>query len=203
MALASLQAMAASNPDASSFGRLVDDWAAPAAAASSTVNAAVDHHELALRQAVLQATWPADLVRLADEYLQHHAQRPWAADASRIRERAALTAKLLRREDVALFRSAFALPSERGLAAEDRRLAALGDAGAALRLAGQAQLADAAGSQAVGWLQFAAMLGSERAAYELALHFRRQAQPLMASHYEGRAAELGFVALPSLDHGRK
>ena len=60
-----------------------------------------------------------------------------------------------------------------------------------------------AGSAQVGWLQLAAELGEQRAAYELALHFRRKAQPLMASQYEQRAAQLGFPALPSLDHARK
>ena len=159
--------------------------------------------ELGLRQALQSATWPGDLVRLADEYLQHYAQRPWAADAVDIRRRAAVTAQLLRGDEVQLFRSAFALPSDRGLASDELRRAALGDASAAFRLARQLQGAEGAGSTRVGWLQLAAELGDERAAYELALHFRRQSQPLLASRYEQRAIELGLPMLPALDHTRK
>lgn len=157
-------------------------------------------NEQGLRQALQSATWPGDMVRLADEYLQQFAHRPWAADAVEIRRRAALTARLLRGDDVQLFRSDFALTRAAGPARDELRRAALGDASAAFRLARQSQAAD---STQVGWLQLASELGNERAAYELALHFRRRAQPLMASQYEQRALELGFVALPSLDHARK
>ena len=54
--------------------------------------------ESALRQAVIEATWPQDLVRLADAYLALHAQQPWAGDAAEIRHRAEVTARLLRRD---------------------------------------------------------------------------------------------------------
>ena len=54
-----------------------------------------------------------------------------------------------------------------------------------------------------GWLQYAAMLGNDGASYELALHYRRIGQPVLASKYEARAAELGFVAPRALDHNRK
>ena len=67
-------------------------------------------------------------------------------------------------------------------------------------LAGQVQ---GAGSTRVGWLQLAAGQGNERAAYELALHFRRQSQPLLASRYAQRAVQLGLPMLPALDHARK
>ena len=159
--------------------------------------------EAGLRLALQSATWPGDLVRLADEYLHQYANRPWAADAVDIRRRAAVTAQLLRGDEVQLFRSAFALPSPRGHAPDELRRAALGDASAAFRLARQLQSAEAAHSSRVGWLQLAAVLGDERAAYELALHFRRQSQPLLASRYEQRAVELGFPMLPALDHARK
>ena len=156
--------------------------------------------EQGLRQALQSATWPGDMVRLADQYLQQVAHQPWAADAVDIRRRAAVTAHLLRGDDVQLFRSDFALPRAAGPARDELRQAALGDASAAFRLARQAPDADA---MRVGWLQLAAELGHERAAYELALHFRRRAQPLIASLYEQRALALGYAALPSLDHARK
>lgn len=160
--------------------------------------------ELALRQALQTATWPDDMVRLADAYLQQFAQHPQAAEAAQTRRRAAITARLLRDGEVQLFRSAFAPSPALGLAQQDLRQAALGDADAALRLAHQLQgAAGSAGSRHVGWLQLATELGNERAAYELALHFRRQAQPLLASVYEQRAASLGFLGLPALGHTRK
>lgn len=165
--------------------------------------AANEATEQGLRQALQSASWPGDLVRLADEYLLQFAHRPWAAEAVEIRRRAAVTAQLLRGEEVQLFRSAFALPPEPGRARDDLRRAALGDASAAFRLAQQRQGGERDSSLQVGWLQLAAELGSERAAYELALHFRRQSQPLIASQYERRANELGFLVLPALDHARK
>lgn len=145
------------------------------------------------------------MVRLADAYLQQFAQHPEAAEAAETRRHAAATARLLRDGDVHLFRSAFVpAPAMGGLAPQDLRLAALGDATAALRLAQQVQGSSAAAkSSQVGWLQLASELGNERAAYELALHFRRQSQPLLASVYEQRAAALGYQALPSLGHSRK
>lgn len=159
--------------------------------------------EPALRQAVLSATWPTDMVRLADEYLQQFAHQPWAADAEHIRRQAAITAQLLRRDDVQLYRSSFMRASKLGLAADDLRRVSLGDAATALRVARLARQADTGGAAPVGWLQLAAELGSDTAAYELALHYRRLAQPLIASHYERLALHLGHDALPSLDHARK
>lgn len=189
---------AASTPQRDEASASATAHVVPAAAA-----AAADPNELKLRQDLLHATWPADMVRLADEYLRLHADQPWAADANHIRQRAQRTAGLLRRDDVHLFRSAFLLPSENGPAVEDLRPAALGDAQAALRLAHRARDTEGGARQQVGWLQLAALLGSDRAAYELALHYRSQSQPLLASTYETRAIELGHVPAPVLDHSRK
>lgn len=175
----------------------------PPAAAAQGALVQPDLDELVMRQAVLQATWPADMVRLADDYLRRHAQQDWAADAALIQQRAQRAAAALRRNDVQLFRSAFVQRSEEGQSAEDLRRAALGDPVAAVRRAHQVRQVEGASKQHVGWLQFAAALGSEQAAYELALHFRRAAQPMMASVYETRAIELGYVPLPALDHSRK
>lgn len=159
--------------------------------------------EPALRQAVLQALWPADIVRLADAYLGRFAAQDWCADARLLREQARQTALLLRRPDVQLFRSAFAVAPAGDLAASDLRLAALGDPAAALRLAQPTAQLEAGSKRQLGWLQFAAALGSEQAAYALALHYRRVSQPLLAAQHEAQALALGLVPPLSLDHVRK
>lgn len=163
--------------------------------------------EVALRHALLNATWPADIARLADDYLRLHGQQAWATEAALLLRRASLSAALLRRNDVPLFRAAFAAPAagDDGASA-DLRQAALGDAAAAWRQAGRsATLAAAAGNlhRQIGWLHYAAALGSEQAAYALALHYRRTAQPLLAAQFETRAAALGHVMPTALAHTRK
>ena len=163
-----------------------------------------DVDEPRLRQALLGATWPADMVRLADVYLQRFERQPWAADAASIRQRAEQTSRLLRRADVQLYRSAFMAPVAPDVTlGDDLHLAALGDAPAALRLAQRAGSSEEGLRRKIGWLQLASLLGSPQAAYELALIYRRQAQPLMASLYETQAIEGGYQPLPSLDHRRK
>jgi hypothetical protein len=46
-------------------------------------------------------------------------------------------------------------------------------------------------------------LGNGIASYELALHYRAYAQPLLAAQFEARARELGYVPPPTLDNVRK
>ena len=188
-------------------GEAEADSASPAAAQATAPTPmaplSANPDEPALRQAVLSASWPQDMVRLADQYLQRFAQQPAAADVEDIRRQATATAQLLQRDDVQLFRSSFARATALGLPAVDLRRASLGDAGAALRLARLARQVDGRRESPVGWLQLAAGLGNDHAAYELALHYRRLAQPLIASRYERLALDLGYAALPSLDHARK
>lgn len=163
--------------------------------------------EGALRQELQQAVWPADIVRLADQYLTRYPSGAWAGDASALRERAGLTAVVLKRNDVRLYRTAFQHTDADEAVHEDLRRAALGDAPAAVRLARRYQRGDGGlpqdANRYVGWLQYASMLGDERASYELALHFRRDAQPVLAAKYEARAVELGFTPPRDLDHIRK
>ena len=54
-----------------------------------------------------------------------------------------------------------------------------------------------------GWMQYAAALGNGIASYRLALYYRRQAQPQLASQYEALARSLGYTPPPSLDNQRK
>ena len=163
--------------------------------------------EGALRQELQQAVWPADIVRLADQYLSRYPSAAWAGSASTLRERAGMTMVVLKRNDVRLYRSAFQPATDVAATQEDVRRAALGDIAAAVRLAHLHQRGDAGMTQDmnryVGWLQYASMLGDDRASYELALHFRREAQPVLAAKYEARAVELGFTPPRDLDHVRK
>lgn len=159
--------------------------------------------ESTLRLAAQQALWPADIVRLSADYLRLYPQQPWAADADRIHQRARWTAGLLQQADVQLYRSAF---DARGVGAEhtdELRLAALGDPAATWRIAQRLPARDGSLRRHVGWLQFAAGLGSDEAAYALALHYRRDAQPLLAARYEARAIALGFQPPAALDHRRR
>jgi hypothetical protein len=55
----------------------------------------------------------------------------------------------------------------------------------------------------VGWLQLASLLGDDRASYELALHFRRTDQLVLAARYEAVALALGYQPAAGLDHVRK
>lgn len=162
--------------------------------------------EAGLQQQVQQALWPADIVASADQYLGSYPQGPFAGQARALREQAATAQRVLSRRDVQLYRSAFQPAADDAARAELRR-AALGDRQAAVRLAhgfhrGTGSLPRDA-NRYVGWLQYAASLGDERASYELALHFRRDAQPVLAAVYEARAVELGFTPPRDLDHVRK
>lgn len=158
--------------------------------------------EAALRQALQQALWPPDTLRLANDYLRRFGDQPGAMDAQRLRQRAQPLAALLQRSDVHLFRAAFEGHDVDAEAAADLQLAAMGDSAAALRQAARAGNSPQP-RRRVGWLQYAAALGSGPAAYALALHYRQADQPLLAAQFETRAAALGHVPPPGLDHARK
>lgn len=168
---------------------------------SSSGLAAAALSEPALRQAVLDALWPRDIARLAADYLARFPQQPFAAEAAELQRRARPAAEALRHPEVQLFRTAF-----NAAAAHDDgallRQAALGDGLAALTLAQRSLQRSGEGRRGVGWLQLASQLGSEQAAYALALHYRREGQPLLAAQYEARALALGFEPPPTLDHRR-
>ena len=159
--------------------------------------------ESALHDAVLRALWPADIVQRSDDYLRRYPDNPSAADVLAQRQRAAVAAGFLRRSDVELFRAAFVPQSPDGSDVDDLRRAALGDADAAFRLAQQPPVLDAVSRRRVGWLQYAALLGNDRAAYALSLYYRRASQPSLAAQFETRAVALGFQPPVGLDHARK
>ena len=177
------------------------------AASVFTTAVRASESETALQQQVQQALWPADIVASAETYLGRFPQGPFAAQARLLRDQAGSAVRVLSRRDVKLYRSAFQPGADDGAARDELRRAALGDRQAAVRLAhsfqrgGEALPLDA--NRYVGWLQYAAYLCDERASYELALHFRRDAQPVLAAVYEARAVELGFTPPRDLDHVRK
>ena len=154
-----------------------------------------------------QATWPADVVQQADAFLKAHPNSKRASGALVARNGAAEAVRILQRSDVRLFKSAFQIPPSGD---EDFRRDVLragrGDKDAAARLA-RLQKAQAAAPNWInryeGWLQMAAALGNGIASYELALHYRNQDRPLLASQWESRARELGYTPPPTLDNVRK
>ncbi len=156
----------------------------------------------------LQASlWPADVVKLAEGYLQRYPQSRLAGGAQVAREGAVEAARVLRGNEVRLYRSAFQprTSSETWLAEWGK--AARGDKDAAARI-GRAYLdgtpeigADL--NRYEGWMQYAAALGNGIASYELAVFYRRQGQPAPASQYEARAKDLGYTPPASLDNQRK
>jgi hypothetical protein len=162
--------------------------------------------EPALRATLASALWPADIVRLADQYAQHYPSGPAVASAQEWRARATEAKRVLARNDVRLHRAAFNPASNDPDTADDLRLAALGDREAAVRMARRAQRMEgdsAAVHRYVGWLQYASQLGDQNASYELALFFRRDAQPVLASKYEHLAMNLGYQPPAALDNIRK
>jgi hypothetical protein len=147
------------------------------------------------------ALWPADVARLAAEFLANHPGSRLAGSAQVARQGAVEAAAILRRNEVRLFRSAFTQSDATGDVAKAGR----GDKDASARLARQwgrdSRQFDMPRYE--GWLQYAAALGNGIASYELALHYRRVEQPLAAAQYEARARELGYTPPPSLDNSRK
>jgi hypothetical protein len=170
------------------------------------VQAQAPDGEPALRATLAGAVWPADIVRLADEYNQRYPGGPASANVGEWRARAVAAQRVLARSDVRLHRAAFHPDSVDEDTAADLRQAALGDREAAVRMARRAQQTTgdgAAGHRYVGWLQYASQLGDQNASYELALFFRRDAQPVLASKYEHLALNLGYEPPAALDNIRK
>ncbi len=160
-----------------------------------------------LQQQLQQAVWPGDIVDLATQYLVRFPSGSAAGQARTLRDQAGATMRVLSARDVRLYRNAFVEAGDGASLQAELRRAALGDRQAAVRLARLHQRGEGGvardENRYLGWLQLAAMLGDDRASYELALHYRREAQPVLAAQYEARAVELGFTPPRDLDHIRK
>lgn len=164
--------------------------------------------EKTLWKQVEDSTWPADIVKLCDDYLRLYPHSKLASAVTVAREGASEARKAVQRNDVRLYRSAFngtpELPADWWL---DVRKSARGDKDAAARLAHLYKSGDEGVpvdlNRFEGWSQFAAALGNGIASYQLALYYRVQDQPLLAAQYETRARELGYTPPPTLDQYRK
>lgn len=155
--------------------------------------------------------WPADVVRISAEYLKNYPDSQLIGSAQVAHDGATEALQILRRNNVRLYHSAFEampeLPPER---APDIAKAGRGDKDAAARLGryygrSVASVNDRSDNMGrfEGWMQYAAGLGNGIASYDLALHYRKVAQPQLASEYEARARALGYTPPPSLDNSRK
>ncbi|MGZ3257202.1 MAG: caspase family protein [Croceibacterium sp.] len=151
--------------------------------------------------------WPADIVKLAEAYLQKYPASRLAGGAQVAREGASDAVRALRSNEVRLFRSAFQPKTTEPHWLSEWRKAARGDKDAAARIAraylrGETEIGQDP-NRYEGWLQFASALGNGIASYELAVYYRRQSQPVPAAQYETRARDLGYTPPTSLDNQRK
>ncbi|HWK83659.1 MAG TPA: caspase family protein [Caldimonas sp.] len=151
--------------------------------------------------------WPADIVRLSEAYLQRYPSSKLAGGAQVAHEGAADAVRALRSNEVRLFRSAFQPKTTEPRWLSEWRKAARGDKDAAARIAraylhGEGDIG-VDPNRYEGWMQYAAALGNGIASYELAVYYRRQAQPVPAAQYETRARDLGYTPPTSLDNQRK
>lgn len=163
--------------------------------------------EQALSQALAEATWPADISRLAANYLERYPLAEGAGAARRLQQQTAKPEAVLARTDVRLYRRAFAVAASAPQLSEDIHAAALGDHAAAMRMSQVHQRGEHGAAKdarlSLGWLQYAAALGNDQAAYDLAIYFRQQDQPAVASQYEAMAVALNHPFPTVLDHMRK
>ena len=162
--------------------------------------------EASLREQLLSATWPADIVRIATDYRRRFPRGPIAADAASRGERAARAQRVVESKDVNLSRKAFAAAVGVPALRADAERALLADPAAALRIAHayrDGQDTPAEPMAHVEWLRYAAALDDPAANYELSRHYRQDGQMPMAAKYESRAVELGFVLPRELDSVRK
>lgn len=195
--------------------RLAPRLAVAAAAAEAEPPQRFRNSDEAGEWAKLEAlVWPAEVARVADDYLKNYPDSKLAGSAQVARDGALEGAQILRRNDVRLYRSSFQaasdLPPERSA---DLVKAGRGDKDAAARLGRwyASQTSSSAGyggarqdpGRYEGWMQYAAALGNGIASYDLALFYRRSQQPLLAAQFENRARQLGYTPPPSLDNTRK
>jgi len=162
--------------------------------------------EAALWAKVDQAIWPADVSRLAGEFLTSYPKSPLAGSALVAREGAAEAARLLRRNDVKLFRSAFVTPPGAPPAHLDElKKAGRGDKDAAARLArGYARDTRSFDpARFEGWMQYAAGLGNGIASYDLALHYDKEGRSNLAAQFEACSCSQGYTPPPSRDRPRQ
>lgn len=163
---------------------------------------ATQEEQDALWTKIQQSVWPPEIARLAISYLELYPKGLRVQSVEVALEGARESARILRGNDVKLYRSSFQASADADEATRrDLARASRGDKDAAKRLG--LRFKDAENPTAVGryegWLQYASALGNGIASYDMALHYRRQDQPDLAARYEVRAREQGFTPPPSLE----
>ncbi len=153
---------------------------------------------------------PAQISQAAAAFLSAYPHSKYRA-AVKVELRGSRRASaILQRSDIQLYVSDFVLHPKRESVQwmRDVRRAARGDKDAAARL-GAAALHDhrdgpeRASARYEGWMQFAAALGNGIASYQLALYYREQRQPMLASQFEALALRLGYTPPPTLSNVRR
>ncbi|MFN0185358.1 MAG: caspase family protein [Aquabacterium sp.] len=160
----------------------------------------------ALFKQINDGQWPGDIRKAAQDFITEFPRERQAASARVALQGANDAQAALSIREVRLYRSAFILPSPEPLVAELRK-AGRGDKDAAARVGrlyerGQGGV-PADRNRYEGWMAYAAALGNGIASYELAVHYRREAQPVLAAQYEARARELSYTPPATLDNVRK
>jgi hypothetical protein len=163
--------------------------------------------ETELWRTLEESMWPADVLRLAQDYLERYPQSKLSGSAQVARAGASDAIAALNNNEVRLYRSAFQPKTTQAQWLVEWRKAARGDKDAAARIArayinGAGDIA-ADPNRYQGWLQYAAALGNGIACYELAVYYRRQGQSVQAAQYETRARDLGYTPPRTLDNVRK
>ena len=155
--------------------------------------------------------WPPDVAKSAAQYIADYPGSALVGSAQVARDGALEAAKILRRSDVRLYRSAFQVSDQTPAdEADDIAKAGRGDKDAAARLGQRHTPKAELGSGGIdkvgrfeGWMQYAAALGNGIASYRLALYYRRSEQPQLAAQFEALARKLGYTPPPSLNNSRK
>lgn len=166
--------------------------------------------ESAAWKAIESTQWPVDLLRLCQSFLKSFPNSIQASLVQVYQTGAQQALKVLRNQDVKLFKTSFVLPEsltalQQTDSGADLVRAARGDKDAAARIARLYREQDTGRGQLryVGWLQYAGGLGNGIATYELALYYRKAAQPLLAAQAEAQARQLGYSPPRALGHARK
>lgn len=176
--------------------------------------------ELAAWEAIQNADWPVDLLRLCQAFLATYPDSGNAQTVRLVQAGAKEALRILRSKEVKLFKTSFVIPVLDSVAvpepesSPDQQLnsgsaelnrAARGDKDAAARIARlhRALETEQGLLRYVGWLQYASGLGNGIASYELALYYREVDQPLLAAQAEARARQLGYSPPRTLGHERK
>ncbi len=153
------------------------------------------------------AVWPAEVRRLAQQFMERYPDSKLVGAALVAQEGAKGAAEILRRSEVRLYRRSFEIGPDADAAYKaDLLKSGRGDKDAAARIGYALRTSATSGadlSRYEGWMQYASELGNGIASYELALHYRRIDQPQPAARWEARARELGYTPPPSLDNSRK